>query len=476
MSYDQSGLSFMTQGNQMDYNPGQPSQDTDLPDFSTTLEAANHTFRPILPSYREAEQAWIVLVAQNNVAGTITTDIPDLNLDGERWVRALYNAVYDFSKTLEANGSQHYKNLHKHNYYPEGVVQVVLWKLVNNIVEAQRGVCSLPPWYTSDGPVYKPYESFAARFAEVEDALKSSKSCCCGLFSSTEFSARLAWNPTKEFSDGNKVAGRKDIPTALSRSLNDGIKRRPQPSERAKVTSKLIAPPKPPNSEQNRPAPIDEDQPTPLGSPAGSTESLEYNNDEIGLLLSQLSRSGVDTTSGFIGGTDAGMGHLNQFSALEPEAYLYPQAVQDRQLYRGPQAYQSPTVFQQQGTSLQQQTLQHHQRMSQQMPANPSYGQFQLQNPAGMMNLPHISHSGITQQGVNQQHQYAAWPSSPLNMNTPLFRLPSAHNSHFPGGPQTPFPANRGQQTGNSYNGEQGNDTPNDGQELHWDASVFRRQ
>lgn len=85
------------------------------------------------------------------------------------------------------------------------------------IEKAQRGICELPSWYGSSGPRYRHYDTFAARFNDVEQALrvrfksnqasetkltflcnKESKAACVSLFSIHLFPERLSWNPGKE--------------------------------------------------------------------------------------------------------------------------------------------------------------------------------------------------------------------------------------------------------------------------------------
>ncbi|KAI3330776.1 hypothetical protein F4824DRAFT_515243 [Ustulina deusta] len=489
-------ISLMARDHQMHHGLWQPPQRTPLHDFWSTLGAANSTYRPVLSSYRHAEQMRVELMARYNVPNTTTTDIPDLDLEGEEWVRLLHSAVYDFSQTLEAPGSQHYRNISRDDYYSEGVVHIMLWKVVHNIAEAQQGICSLPPWYTTDGPIYRPYPSFAERFREVELALRVSKACCCSLFSATEFAARLAWNPRKELKrkrtnqsinftkntvqaiglqackqqgisrnqdgeledkassktillcDGNKVAGTKEVPTALALSLNYGFKKQGPLSDRAKVTSKLIGPDIKSDVEEEHTV-INKYQDSSSETQTATTTLPGYS-DEMDALLARMSRPTTNTTSAFTSETDAGpQSFFNPPSFIEAKAYPNTQARPNPQLALASRTAQQPQVPQQAWVTQQAQaSLQ--QQISRQMPVLHPYSQFESQNPVPLVNPQYGSHSGITSQVNNQQHQYIQRPDNTQNANT-FWLGHSTRELRFSGDASLQQPRNGDQEEDDQY-------------------------
>ncbi|KAI1419143.1 hypothetical protein F5Y12DRAFT_794602 [Xylaria sp. FL1777] len=491
-------LNFISQHNQIGHNVWPVFQTTPLTEFRNTLGAANSTYRPVLGGYRHAEQMSIELMATYNVPNTIITDIPDLNLEGEKWVRLLHSAVYDFSQTIETPANQHYRNLSKPDYYSEGVMHIMLWKVLNKVVEAQQGICSLPPWYTTDGPIYKAYPSFAERFQDVEWALRASKACCCSLFSSSEFAARLTWNPSKEFGrkrtnqnlnfaktavqaigiqtcrergisrnqdgeledkDGNKVAGKKDVATVLTRSLIRSVKRRTQLSERAKVTSKLIAPAMTQDSTQELVS-MDEHEESSSGAQTASSTSPE-NADDTELLLSQISKRNTNTISAFTRGTSTEpQSFCRPLSFLEPQAYLNTQANPGPQLSLVSQTAQQPEMPQPPHAFQREQT-------SQQPPVPYSHTPFQSHS---LVDHGYGPPDGITPRFNNQPRQYRQWPNNAQSTNTPWLGI-STHNLQFATDTPEQRPRN-GDQEENPYNSGQNNNNPNDG---FWDPNVFQR-
>ncbi|RWA04316.1 hypothetical protein EKO27_g10789 [Xylaria grammica] len=190
---------FMSLSDQTGNGPGQPARNANLPEFNSTLLVANKKFRPVIANPDHAMQECLGLMERYNaVPQVVATDIPDLRTDGQRWVERLYNAVYDFSQTSENPKSIHYMNLLKEDYYPEGIMHILLWYLLTTIVEAQKGNCLMKPWLSAEYPAYRNYPTFAARFKDVEYVLRTSKACCGSLYSVLDFAARMAWNPPRE--------------------------------------------------------------------------------------------------------------------------------------------------------------------------------------------------------------------------------------------------------------------------------------
>ncbi|KAI0817020.1 hypothetical protein GGR55DRAFT_693331 [Xylaria sp. FL0064] len=467
----------IAQGNLFGHNPHQPSRNPSLPAFSATVERVNRTYRPVLRDHQHAEEKWAELISRGNIPGTIIGDVPDINLEGEPLVESLYRAVYDFSEAFEAPNSQHYESLSKDDFYTEGLMHFMLWRLLYNIIQAQKGICSLAPWYTTGGPVYKTYPSFAERFRDVELALKKSKACCCSLFSSSDFAARLAWNPTKELrrkrsnhttnstktslqnlaiqtcidqgisrykdgeledkasrDDGNKVLREKKIPTPPSGGKGDGIRKRRKIPKRVNIPSQVAAQAMAQIAEQET-APVDDcpdSSPEQHTTPATSVE----HDDDIDHFLSEISKDETDDT--------VALTQLNLQSL---------QCSQLAQQLQPPRPQQTPEQ----------------QAVIQEMPI-PNYAQFQ---PQGFVDpqygaFNHIGHADI------QQYQFAQWSNNTGVEDNPLGIARTA-NFGYPCdalAQQAQHPGSRDQNQGNPYNGVHGSTTYNCNL---WDLNLFQQ-
>ncbi|KAJ2981836.1 hypothetical protein NUW58_g6587 [Xylaria curta] len=229
----------------------------------TPVKEVPRVFVPRIHSYIDAVHIRAELIARGNVRGTVDDGMPRSDYERQALVGRLWDAMFDLSSPLEAEKAQHYKYINDRTHYRDDVVECNLWILVRAIECAQRGICEIPPWFTTDGPIYKPFDTFLERFEAVEEALKHSKSACCSLFSFSEFAARIAWNPFKELKrkqtnhhlngekttiqavgmeDGNKFAAKAQTPTPYALKTRRGLRKRAKPSARAQVTQKLSQP------------------------------------------------------------------------------------------------------------------------------------------------------------------------------------------------------------------------------------------
>ncbi|KAI0967259.1 hypothetical protein F4678DRAFT_465798 [Xylaria arbuscula] len=388
-----------------------------LPEFSTTLEKANPNYRPVLRSYGHATLMRQRLIATYNIESTLAHDLPNIDTDGEIWIRLLHNAVHDLSKCLESSTSMHYKTIANGTHYSEGVMHLVLWELLQCIVEAQQGICKLPPWFTTEGPSYKTYSSFVERFNEVTATLKSSKACCCSLFAMPSFAARLAWNPQREFkrketnqhlnkaksafqADGKKYATKKvEKETELATSLRSRTIKRNKMSERAKLSRQLMMPVQAEDTRQETMA-ANEQQGFSSETQAVSTAAAEQYDGGINPFPSQMSRPAMPSLT--INTSRGAQIPSPAPSPLYPDGYMFAPAHPTAQL---PQVSLAPQQLQvaypQQQPPQQVQTPQH-QGMSQQTPL-PYYPQFP---PQAVMYPGYRAHGQVSPQFSTQQPQW----------------------------------------------------------------------
>ncbi|KAI1288866.1 hypothetical protein F5Y03DRAFT_401492 [Xylaria venustula] len=394
------------------------------------------TYRPLFRSHWHADQVRKQLAAENNRKDTLTHDIPNIDTDGEPWIRLLYQALHDLSICLEPEGSGQYNMIKSGTRHSETVKHIVLWELLKCIVDAQKGICGLDSWPASDGPGYREYPSFAERFGEVEHILKKSKACCLSLFSMPFFTTRLAWNPPKEYkrkatNQGlNKrkstfqAVGQQEWKKKGLRSDKDGhiidkhgnryelkqgeketelaTKMRNRPNKRnkmseteAKVTQQLMMSTQDEDAKQETVA-ANEPRGSTSETQAVSIPAAEQSHGSMNPFPPQISRPAMPPlTINTSRGTQI---PSPLTSPLYPDNYMFTPSYPGQQL---PQVSQAPQQFSYPQLPQQVQTPQQ-QGMSQQMPL-PLYPQFP---PQGIMYPGYRAPGHVSPQFSTQQPQW----------------------------------------------------------------------
>ncbi|KAI0444343.1 hypothetical protein F4803DRAFT_549349 [Xylaria telfairii] len=191
----------------------QPSEDALPAASSVGMPGPKRILIPTIQSFDEAFRRQQELIATKNVTtNTSLTGMPVNNIQRQILVQRLWDALFNLDDVMETSNSQHWKYIadpltskmvregktQAEKHYPDEVVEAMAWTLLSRIEDAQRGVCHVPFWFSTDGPSYKAYPSFDERFHDVETGLRDSKACCCSIFSVGDFAARLAWNPERE--------------------------------------------------------------------------------------------------------------------------------------------------------------------------------------------------------------------------------------------------------------------------------------
>ncbi|KAH9889609.1 hypothetical protein F4778DRAFT_753505 [Xylariomycetidae sp. FL2044] len=163
------------------------------------ITSHSHKYVGWIGSFAEHRYAQRWAMARHNVGNTSDHGIPQTDQQSHECVRRLWAAFYYYGHdTVEAEGSSTYKRVMTQDHYSAGDVEIQLWTLLGNTINAQRGVCDLPPACGRGATTYQRFGSFEDRLEQVINALKVSKANCCGLFTGVAFTARLAWNPGKE--------------------------------------------------------------------------------------------------------------------------------------------------------------------------------------------------------------------------------------------------------------------------------------
>ncbi|KAI1485252.1 hypothetical protein F5X96DRAFT_691083 [Biscogniauxia mediterranea] len=193
---------------------GQPPSHMELPDWEEdALKSHERVFRHVISDFNDMRDKEARYLSIKNKAGTQTDDIPENNHELQGLVHRLWIALYNTEDTVESETSDAIKSLIKKPRWSEGEVHLALWKLLEAVIDAQRGICTLPKSYTTSGPIYQEFDSFYARFESVEEGLRISKALCRSVLCMDLFIARIAWNPTAE-------ANRKSVNLALNMGKN----------------------------------------------------------------------------------------------------------------------------------------------------------------------------------------------------------------------------------------------------------------
>ncbi|KAI0596784.1 hypothetical protein F4775DRAFT_593896 [Biscogniauxia sp. FL1348] len=193
---------------------GQPSFNMELPHWEEdALKSHEPVFRHVISDFNDMRDKEARYLSIKNKTGTQTDDIPQSTHEHRNLVHRLWIALYNTEGTVESESSDAVKTLIKKPRWSEGEIHLALWKLLEAVIGAQRGICSLPRAYTTSGPVYQEFDSFYARFESVEKGLRISKALCRSVLCMDLFIARIAWNPTAE-------ANRKSVNLALNMGKN----------------------------------------------------------------------------------------------------------------------------------------------------------------------------------------------------------------------------------------------------------------
>ncbi|KAK8043069.1 hypothetical protein PG994_013552 [Apiospora phragmitis] len=186
----------------------------------------------VFGSIAHAHQSWQNWLAIGNVgikAGSNDRDRngihPESNQD---LVQRLYEAFRNLIDTFEErkkktpDAEAFSKPIRKVAYkVPDLDLQILCWRLLDTIYNAQAGISGLPITYTSQGNGYGAFDSFMERFDAVEECLRHSKLICKDMLNGDEYICRLAWNPTAELRMGN---ARRDVQNRTGAlAINHGL-------------------------------------------------------------------------------------------------------------------------------------------------------------------------------------------------------------------------------------------------------------
>ncbi|KAI5923553.1 hypothetical protein F4810DRAFT_720117 [Camillea tinctor] len=178
---------------------GQLSSHMELPHWEDeALKSHGRIFRHVISDFDDMRDKEARYLSLKNKRATHAEDIPSDPQELQELVRRLWIAIYNTEDVVEAENSDAIKAIMKKPRWSEGEVHLALWKLLDAMINAQRGVCTLPTSYTSGGPIYQEFDGFYSRFESVEEGLKRSKALCRSVLCMDLFIARIAWNPTAE--------------------------------------------------------------------------------------------------------------------------------------------------------------------------------------------------------------------------------------------------------------------------------------
>ncbi|KAI0022467.1 hypothetical protein F4780DRAFT_777534 [Xylariomycetidae sp. FL0641] len=189
------------------------SHPSNIPSLQEGFRPPPQEYRPFFRDDEDYQAKYMDYMAQNNVPDTTADDRPATACQLEQFMKRLYDAFLNKVDINEPESSRAYKAIFVDTHYTEVEIHLALRNVLNLTVQAQQGLCDIPQWLDTNGPVYRGYGSFNERFDAIELALKESKSTCQSIFTGAHFSARLAWNPIRE-------SKRKEVNMQLNKRKN----------------------------------------------------------------------------------------------------------------------------------------------------------------------------------------------------------------------------------------------------------------
>ncbi|KAK7996540.1 hypothetical protein PG989_004580 [Apiospora arundinis] len=198
---------------------------------------------PFVPRFRNMRHAytsypsWLALSNEPIVAGSNNRDRNEYRLDDVPFIQELYEAFRNTDNTFEFQKEEkRRKTLALENpdeEFPKSInkgtdeidnydLEMILWRLLNYIHDAQEGKTSLPPTYSIKTKGYGAFPHFRGRLDKVKECLTQSKLMCKDLLNGDDCIARLAWNPSAELrrkhqnSHGNSVRDAQNRTAALA--------------------------------------------------------------------------------------------------------------------------------------------------------------------------------------------------------------------------------------------------------------------
>ncbi|KAI5855068.1 hypothetical protein GGS23DRAFT_618983 [Durotheca rogersii] len=155
-------------------------------DVVAMMESAVGEFQGFIKRPGDFEVIMREYLSLHNKDTTRAIGMPTTFGEKRNLVRALFDACHDFGQIYEPAHGQSVKRL-QNGYYTDLENELILWKLLESICEAQRGHCLIPQYSNCRDRAYDHYDNFQARFNSTIEALRSSKDLVASLFSNEQF-------------------------------------------------------------------------------------------------------------------------------------------------------------------------------------------------------------------------------------------------------------------------------------------------
>ncbi|KAI0023951.1 hypothetical protein F4780DRAFT_798168 [Xylariomycetidae sp. FL0641] len=186
--------------------PASASEVGRLPSIAEMMEARNNTCSGFIKSYDEYLQVSRDYQAQSDRPNTNCSDFPVAAEDQQGLVSELVRAMVNTTDVAEPPSNAAVKKIAGLKY-SNLELELVGWKLLNELKHAQQGHCHIPGYYSDKKPAYRNFINFIARYTTVFEVLWSCKDAVKSLFLDELFAAKLAWNP--EFEAARKETNRR---------------------------------------------------------------------------------------------------------------------------------------------------------------------------------------------------------------------------------------------------------------------------
>ncbi|KAL7626474.1 hypothetical protein AAE478_003246 [Parahypoxylon ruwenzoriense] len=199
------------------------------PTLPEMMESATRDYQGFIRGIDDYERIMDQYLHTHDVEGGPCTDFP-ADPEGQRHlVKVLLEASCNCTYVYEPENGQSVKRV-QDGSYTDLELELISWKLLMAVRDAQEGRCKLPRYMTCKIPKYVEYGSFNDRFNQVLRAVRCSKDVVASLFKDALFIHRLAWQPEAELK--TKARNRtlnedRDLQNSIGirATIRDGIKK-----------------------------------------------------------------------------------------------------------------------------------------------------------------------------------------------------------------------------------------------------------
>ncbi|KAI1781328.1 hypothetical protein F4818DRAFT_451462 [Hypoxylon cercidicola] len=205
---------------QLPYGPVIATTGPPQPPIDRMMESRTGAYQGLIQDANNFEEVMDQYLRRNNVAEQDCRDFPPGDEQQRQLVREMIEASHDCSK--EPLRSQN-KGRIQQKHWADLEWELIMWRLLLSIRDAQSGVCNLPRYSSSADQPFETYETFSERFGVVLEALRLSKDIVASLFKDSMFVHRLAWKPRSELEQKARNRKTNEIKTNKAKASANAV-------------------------------------------------------------------------------------------------------------------------------------------------------------------------------------------------------------------------------------------------------------